>query len=287
MRKLRATLLTVLLLVSASYTHAQEERADTGRPFCRFNAAEASSVRIATSPPEQKMVELVKEILTYTGLPQNFDVKVYDGFNMEARVIDKQRYLLYNPEFLRSVDENVSSYWVVIGIVAHETAHHLLGHTIEHEVTSKEQELEADRFVGFIMYRGGVGFASAKSRFDELLTKIVKPNVTQASKEERLNALEDGWNEAQKFSSWETQPVGPPLPGESKSWVTIRRATVKAAVYQRFWQNVKTNLKMSYEAAKEYLKLFTDDDDQTVHYLKRWIAAYESPRNRQPKVIIN
>jgi hypothetical protein len=274
MRKFQVTLLTTVLLVFTSCARSQE-RANISQSFCSFNATELSSNKVTDSPPDQKMVEIIKEILVYTGLQQNFEVKAYDRFNTEAKVIDKQRYIFYNPQFLGSIRESEKSNWAAIGIIAHEMAHHLLGHTVEHNATDKELELEADRFAGFVMYRRGANLEQARIGFNAAITNA-KPNGIQLSREERIKAVEDGWDEAQALSSLTNQSSISQRQGESKHWANVRNATLKAAVYQRFTQNFRNNQKVAYEAAQEYLKLNTDDKDAYAQYLKKWIAAYEA-----------
>lgn len=50
---------------------------------------------------------------------------------------------------------------------------------------------------------------------------------------------------------------------------------VKADLYKKFTDNRKTNPQAAYDAAKEYLQKYPNDDDQIAQYLKKWAAAYE------------
>ena len=49
----------------------------------------------------------------------------------------------------------------------------------------------------------------------------------------------------------------------------------KVYVYKRFWDNRVPNPAVAYEAAREYVRLYSKEDDQYTKYLKGWIAAYE------------
>ncbi|MFY9619872.1 MAG: hypothetical protein WAQ99_08675 [Pyrinomonadaceae bacterium] len=49
----------------------------------------------------------------------------------------------------------------------------------------------------------------------------------------------------------------------------------KVNVYKRFWDNRVPNPAVAYEAAREYMRLYSREDDQYTKYLKDWIAAYE------------
>jgi hypothetical protein len=49
----------------------------------------------------------------------------------------------------------------------------------------------------------------------------------------------------------------------------------KKVLYQRFLENFKDNQKAAYATAREYLRKYPEESDET-NYLKRWIAAYQA-----------
>lgn len=49
----------------------------------------------------------------------------------------------------------------------------------------------------------------------------------------------------------------------------------RKALYMRFLKNFRDNPKVAYETAREYLRKYPVEADET-NYLKRWIAAYEA-----------
>jgi TonB family protein len=49
----------------------------------------------------------------------------------------------------------------------------------------------------------------------------------------------------------------------------------KAALYKKFTDNRINNAAVAFEAAKEYLRVYSGDNDQYVDYLKKWVSKYE------------
>ncbi len=58
----------------------------------------------------------------------------------------------YNPMFMAMVMDSSCSNWSAISILAHEIAHHLLGHTLDPTNVRPGDELACDRYSGFILH---------------------------------------------------------------------------------------------------------------------------------------
>ncbi|HEX7335448.1 MAG TPA: hypothetical protein VF290_28400 [Pyrinomonadaceae bacterium] len=56
---------------------------------------------------------------------------------------------------------------------------------------------------------------------------------------------------------------------------------VKIEIYNRFYNNVKTNKPVAYQAARDYLQKYGKDKDQYIDYLQKWIAVYERDERKQ------
>lgn len=56
---------------------------------------------------------------------------------------------------------------------------------------------------------------------------------------------------------------------------------VKVETYNRFYNNVKTNKAVAYQAAQDYLRRYQKDKDQYIDYLQKWIHAYESDERKE------
>lgn len=53
-------------------------------------------------------------------------------------------------------------------------------------------------------------------------------------------------------------------------------AQAKADLYKRFTDNYKTNTPVAYDAAKEYVTKYPNDDPTIINYLKKWMSKYEA-----------
>ena len=56
---------------------------------------------------------------------------------------------------------------------------------------------------------------------------------------------------------------------------------VKIEIYNRFYNNNKTNKAVAYKAAQDYLLKYKKDKDEYIDYLQKWVAAYESDERRE------
>jgi len=90
--------------------------------------------KVASFRPDASVDQMVTDIVSYTGLQKNFEVRQVDVGNAAAIIYPPQsthRYLLYNPNFKAEVDAKTGSQWAFYSIMAHEIAHHLQGHTLD------------------------------------------------------------------------------------------------------------------------------------------------------------
>lgn len=139
----------------------------------------------------------VENIVKYTGLTQNFQIVENTAIPTAiAYNKKKQRYIAYNPKFMLRVKDRTKSDWGAISVLAHEIGHHLSGHTLITRRRDPKEELEADRFSGFILYKMGATLEEAKS-----CATLVELNNTETHppKTERLIAITLGWLDANKL----------------------------------------------------------------------------------------
>jgi hypothetical protein len=153
----------------------------------------SSDEDVITDSPDAAVVKIVSRILEKAGLPQNFTLAAYDRFNAEAQIIDQKRFIFFSNSFLTRLNETAHNEWAGTGILAHEIAHHLLGHTVEYNISNPKLELQADNYAGFILAQMGASLEEAQSGFDLISTEIVKPNSTHPKRSERLAEVAKGW----------------------------------------------------------------------------------------------
>ncbi|WP_143530473.1 TPM domain-containing protein [Rhizobium sp. RU36D] len=143
---------------------------------------------------------VVKAIMRFTGLPQNFKVIEGPVPNAAALIIRgpeglPQRVIAYNVGFMdrvRQATENND--WASISIMAHEIGHHLSGHTLMPGGSQPPIELEADKFSGFVLQKMGAQLQDAQKAISTLVPEGDGP--THPGRGKRLVAISQGWTES-------------------------------------------------------------------------------------------
>ena len=140
-------------------------------------------------------------ILDATGSKQEFALKECSGIaNALATVYKGVRYILYDKEFMNAISTRTNS-WAKISILAHEIGHHIYGHTLSDPsslAASRQFELEADEYSGFVMYKLGASLSQAQEAIALYSTNKDDTYSTHPTKEKRLRAIENGYNKAKK-----------------------------------------------------------------------------------------
>jgi hypothetical protein len=156
---------------------------------------------ITISLPGARELNQINAILQFSGLTTNFIVFSAPIQNAMATIIDGKRLILYDPNLLRSTDRNSGSYWSSMSILAHEIGHHLQGHTLSTSGSSISDELQADKYSGFVLYKLGASLAQSSAAMQTLASET--DSKTHPAKYKRLQAIAQGWNEAnaQRYSS--------------------------------------------------------------------------------------
>ena len=82
------------------------------------------------------------------------------------------------------------------------------------------------------------------------------------------------------------QPTASPSPAATTA-AQKEDPEAKAALYKRVTDNYKTNQPVAYEAAKEYLQKYPDDDPKIIQYLQNFVAKYDKAKTQVdfPKLI--
>ncbi len=112
--------------------------------------------------PSSAALEIVTQILSYTGLPQSFDVYSANLYNAAALIVNGKRVILYDPQLIVDIENVTNHDWPAVSILAHEIGHHLAGHTLAEEYV-REFELEADYFSGFILQKMGASLEESQA----------------------------------------------------------------------------------------------------------------------------
>ncbi|MCP9809300.1 hypothetical protein KBY58_07625 [Cyanobium sp. HWJ4-Hawea] len=144
--------------------------------------------------PRPRELSQINSILKFSGLASNFKIYSSSIDNAIATIIDNERYILYDPKLLSYTDSKSGSYWSSMSILAHEIGHHLSGHTITSKGSNPKDELEADKYSGFVLYKLGATLEDATNAIRTLGSET--GSTTHPPKSERIKAIAQGWNEA-------------------------------------------------------------------------------------------
>ena len=160
---------------------------------CGYNTTPANN-SISLYYARRREINQINAILKYSGLSSNFKIFGANIDNAIATIIDNQRYILYDPKLLSYTDKRSGNYWSSMSILAHEIGHHLSGHTIAKKGSNPSDELEADKFSGFVLYKLGATLPQALSAMKTLGSEF--ETSTHPAKARRLQAITKGWKEA-------------------------------------------------------------------------------------------
>src|SRR5687767_9866337 len=138
---------------------------------------------------------IIADILEAVNRTANFEIRSTNSVQNAAAVnYGGRRYVLYNPNFINSLDRASGNRWASISVLAHEVGHHLEGHTENSQRSGPTIELEADEFSGYALRKMGASLADAQAAMKLIASQHA--SATHPGKHNRLSAIEDGWNTA-------------------------------------------------------------------------------------------
>lgn len=192
--------------------------------------------------PEIEAEHTIEKILKVVGLPSNFTIKRANIENAMATIIQTEsgtfeRFILYNQNFMNSVKLSTGNDFSQWSVLAHEIGHHLSGHTLTSVGDSHTQELEADEFSGFVMYKMGATLPQSQSAINKFCSN--EGSISHPPKRYRLLAVEKGWNNAKNSS-----PNNNGISGGSTSDVLTYQGSVVVMIIQsaKSGENVKQEI---------------------------------------------
>jgi len=156
------------------------------------------------------------KILSVTGMSKRFVLKqCNDISNCVATAYKGIRYILYDKEFMDTIATRTNS-WSNLSILAHEIGHHVNGHSLDLVIgvlsetlnidaltlgEQRQQELEADQYSGFIMYKLGASLSQAQEAIHLVSTNADDTYSTHPKRDKRLDAIEKGYNKSKSQDS--------------------------------------------------------------------------------------
>lgn len=236
---------------------------------------------IILKEPSVRALKQVDNIVEFSGLPSNFSIFSAHIGNAAAATVGSNRIILYDEELLNAIDVSTNNYWSSISILAHEVGHHLAGHTIS-SIASPKQELEADEFSGFILFKLGASLEQSDVAINLLGSET--SSGTHPSKFIRREAINKGWLKASKFRY---NSAIPPPPSENLEleytidmlWDKIS-LTRDAYMYKdmKYFYGIVTDVEVKESSERSRFQVnFVDtnsDGSKVISQEREWIEYY-------------
>jgi len=156
--------------------------------------------------------DALERILGTIGASKRFVLQPCSNINNAVATSYKGiRYILYDPDFMNTL--NYGNNWGNLFILAHEVGHHINGHSLDLVLyaadavesvslaQSRQQELEADEFAGFVLAKLGGPISAANQVISKISNNSDDSYNTHPSRSKRLNALKIGFQKAKSQSS--------------------------------------------------------------------------------------
>jgi len=114
--------LFILAIIMAISSFSNNPLPDNGDCFTLTKDHDSAS--IVLPPP---MVEIMSEIISAIGIKQDFILKEANVLNLQATMLHRKKVILYNPEFMNTINHLTKDKWPAYALLAHEIGHQLLG----------------------------------------------------------------------------------------------------------------------------------------------------------------
>ncbi len=212
----------------------------------------------------------LERILGTIGASKRFVLQPCSNINNAAATSYKGiRYILYDPDFMNTL--NYGNNWGNLFILAHEVGHHINGHSLDLVLyaadavesvslaQSRQQELEADEFAGFVLAKLGGPISAANQVISKISNNSDDSYSTHPSRNKRLNALKIGFQKAKNQSSQKNYK------------------TKEGIALEYFYKGLdKVNRKDKIGAIADFNKsLEFDNNNPEVYYNRGMLYAYE------------
>lgn len=252
---------------------------------CNFNNS-ANENEIDIYMPYEKEIDELKSITSFSGLPLNFKIYRANINNAVATIINDERYILYDSRLLDFANNQADSFWSSISILAHEIGHHLSGHTLNQLNDNHKAELEADKFSGFVLYKMGASLEQASNAISKMASNY--DTDSHPSKERRLKAISNGWNEAYKLDYRSAIP--PPLNDDPNSFYEYTMSMLNNQENVEFYDRINSGYDFMYgvitdsEISNGQVSNF---DVEVIKTGKEWEKYYSSLDGKRIKINID
>lgn len=164
-----------------------------------YDAKQCAKLGVASGERLVEVEEIFQSLLEHAELKGNFYLCpttafsaafALDASKLEKRVSVKGQYIGYDSKFMSSLRNEVD-YWSVFAVLAHELAHHKLGHTLDDRGSRPNIEIRADRMAGLLMQKSGASLGNALTLAS--LAFMQNGGSTHPTGAQRKIAFKGGW----------------------------------------------------------------------------------------------
>lgn len=164
-----------------------------------YDAKQCSKLGVTPGKRLVEVEEIFQSLLEHSGLQGNFYLCptsaftmafAFDASKLEKRVSVKGQYIGYDSSFMSRLRNEVD-YWSVFAVLAHELAHHKLGHTLENRGSRPHIEIHADRMAGLLMQKSGASLNNTLTL--PSLAFMQNGGKTHPTGAQRRVAFKGGW----------------------------------------------------------------------------------------------
>lgn len=195
----------LFLLVLTPFSPVFSQKLMHIKHSCSFDGTETETAHYVDEPSREAN-QIVEKIMRANVLPQNFIIKAANCKNALATTEGSNRYILYSTNFLENFKKEANSQWAAYCVLAHEIGHHLSNHNLSESENSKRkvQELQADKYAGGVLFRLGATLDQAQAGIRSF--SLESETTTHPNKNARLEAVAQGWKQAQETQGTTAQP---------------------------------------------------------------------------------
>lgn len=185
-----------IVLVISSLTQAKVVFADSKY---YYDSRQCSKLHETPSSRLVEVEEIFQNLLEYSGLkgkfylcPVAFTSKAFatNAFSLEGKVSIVGQFIGYDSGFINNLKKQ-TGYWGVTGVLAHELAHHILGHTHDGLGSQPKKELEADFIAGMLMELSGASLSNSMLLPSQPF--LADGGLTHPDGKDRVIAFKKGW----------------------------------------------------------------------------------------------
>jgi len=259
MAKFLSFFLVLLLIGFSSTTFARDKYF--------YSAEQCNKLSDPSADRIIEIEEMFQDLLKFSGLKGSYYLcpitssiaYATNAGGLEESILIIDQHIAYNSRFMRTLRDEVG-YWGVYGILAHELAHHHLGHTRDGRGSNPKTELEADFLAGKLMQLSGASVENAVILPSQPF--LQNGGRTHPMGRDRIVAFRNGWRQG----------------CQTKSTPQCANHVKKAAVIEDDPNYQETNFYLQFMRLSESYKGRTITDEYCKLYTK--VSLQQTKRNK-------